>query len=99
MKSSFSSELLTKMFTWSQYIDAIIELEVALGKYKDATVDNLDLILKWITLRLFDIDVNILSRTLEYLKKLISVLLISGNVLFSHFSHHIICILILRIHS
>jgi hypothetical protein len=78
MKESFAPELLTKLFTWNQYIDGIIELEIALGKYKDATIDNLDLLLKWIALRLFDVDHNVVNKALEYLKKLISVLLISG---------------------
>jgi hypothetical protein len=78
MKESFAPELLTKLFTWNQYIDGVIELEIALGKYKDATIDNLDLLLKWIALRLFDVDHNVVNKALEYLKKLISVLLISG---------------------
>ena len=40
----------------------------------DETVGNLDLILKWMTIRFFDTNPSMLNKALEYLQKVFTVL-------------------------
>ncbi|XP_076313305.1 msps cytoskeleton-associated protein 5 [Tachypleus tridentatus] len=56
-------------------IDTMIE---CLAANSDATVANLDLILKWLALRFFDTNPSVLIKGLEYLQQLFSILIARG---------------------
>jgi cytoskeleton-associated protein 5 len=53
---------------------ALEDLTVCIDQNKKETIDNLDVILKWITIRLFDTNLTTLRKTLSYLEALLNML-------------------------
>jgi cytoskeleton-associated protein 5 len=94
---SFSPEFHEKMFNFVTYADVIIELDGFLVKHKDAVIDNLDIIFRWLTLRYFESDQLLLDKALELTKKMISTLLIGGYHLNDYEANCIVPIFVSRI--
>lgn len=61
---------------FQHHIKALTVMTKHLESEKDGVISCLDLILKWLSLRLFDTNTWVLMKTLEYLKKLFSVLIV-----------------------
>ncbi|XP_014669251.1 PREDICTED: cytoskeleton-associated protein 5-like [Priapulus caudatus] len=76
MQNNVSTPLLTQMFhaDFKHHIKAIDALCEAITTSEDATVAQLDLVLKWLTLRFFDTNPSVLLRGLDYLGSLFTAL-------------------------
>ncbi len=61
--------LKAKLFStdFKKHIEALNDLTTCAEQNKTETVENLDLILKWATLRLFDSNMAVLKKTIDYL--------------------------------
>ncbi len=94
---SFSPDFHEKMFNFVTYADVITELDGFLVKHKDAVIDNLDIIFRWLTLRYFESDQTLLDKALELTKKIISTLLIGGYHLNDYEANCIVPIFVSRI--
>lgn len=94
---SFSPEFHEKMFNFVTYADVIADLDGFLVKHKDAVIDNLDIIFRWLTLRYFESDQLLLDKALELTKKMISTLLIGGYHLNDYEANCIVPIFVSRI--
>jgi cytoskeleton-associated protein 5 len=95
--ASFSPEFHEKMFNFVTYADVIADLDAFLVKHKDALIDNLDIVFRWLTLRYFESDQTLLDKALELTKKMISSLLISGYHLSDYEANCIVPIFVSRI--
>ncbi|XP_063227944.1 protein mini spindles [Bacillus rossius redtenbacheri] len=62
-----------------------------------ATISNLDLILKWLTLRFFDTNPSVLLKGLEYLQTVFNMLIEEGYNMFDHEASSFLPYLILKI--
>ena len=67
--ASFDSTLIAYMFhhDFKQHLKALEHLLDFVENDLEALTSNLDLLLKWATLRFFDTNTSVLIRTLEYL--------------------------------
>nr|XP_056713072.1 cytoskeleton-associated protein 5-like [Euleptes europaea] len=77
MGGYLSSELQEEMFhsNFQHHIKALTIMAKHLETEKDGVISCLDLILKWLTLRLFDTNTWVLMKSLEYLKRLFDLLI------------------------
>ncbi|XP_033006803.1 cytoskeleton-associated protein 5-like [Lacerta agilis] len=77
MCTCFSTWLQEELFhsNFQHHIKALTVMTKHLESEKDGVISCLDLILKWLSLRLFDTNTWVLMKTLEYLKKLFSLLI------------------------
>ncbi|XP_063162759.1 cytoskeleton-associated protein 5-like [Candoia aspera] len=60
---------------FQHHIRALAVMTKHLGTEKDGVISCLDLVLKWLSLRLFDTNTWVLMKTLEYLQRLFSMLI------------------------
>lgn len=76
MEKNFSKSLMELLFhsDFKSHIKAIETLAKCLDTQKHETVANLDLILKWLTLRFFDTNPSMLNKALEYLQSIFIIL-------------------------
>ncbi|KAH1165906.1 cytoskeleton-associated protein 5-like [Mauremys mutica] len=76
MRSCVSNWLQEEMFhsSFQHHIKALAILVKHLEREKDGLISCLDLILKWVTLRFFDNNTWVLTKSLDYLKLLFSLL-------------------------
>lgn len=76
MEKNFSKGMMDMMFNvdFKQHIKAIEILIKSLETLPDETVGNLDLILKWFTVRFLDTNPSMLNKALEYLRLVLSML-------------------------
>lgn len=76
MEPTFNKTLMEQLFhaDFKMHIKAIEVLMKCLGNLNDETIANLDLILKWHTLRFFDTNTSVLLKGLEYLQALFNML-------------------------
>ncbi|XP_059587243.1 cytoskeleton-associated protein 5-like [Alligator mississippiensis] len=76
MGSCVSSCLQEEMFhsSFQHHIKALAIMVKHLEREKDAVISCLDLILKWLTLRFFDSNTWVLTKSLEYLRRLFALL-------------------------
>eukprot|EP00095_Tigriopus_kingsejongensis_P001503 maker-scaffold1086_size63525-snap-gene-0.14 protein:Tk01503 transcript:maker-scaffold1086_size63525-snap-gene-0.14-mRNA-1 annotation:"microtubule associated protein" len=74
--ASFNQTLFTQMYhnDFKQHLKAIETLTKALDQDVEALKSNLDLILKWMTLRFFETNPSVLLKGLEYLNKVFALL-------------------------
>lgn len=74
--ASFNQTLFTQLFhnDFKQHLKAIETLTKALELDVEALKGNLDLILKWVTLRFFETNPSVLLKALEYLNKVFALL-------------------------
>ncbi|QQP52548.1 Cytoskeleton associated protein 5, partial [Caligus rogercresseyi] len=81
--ANFNKALLAQMFhnDFKQHIKVIDALLKYLPKDMDALKDNLDLILKWLTLRFFETSPSVLMKGLDYLKSVFKLLAEDSYVL------------------
>ncbi|XP_048366444.1 cytoskeleton-associated protein 5-like [Sphaerodactylus townsendi] len=77
MGSCLSSTLQEELFhsNFQHHIKALAIMTKHLEEEKDGVISCLDLILKWLTLRLFDTNTWVLMKSLEYLKRLFDLLI------------------------
>ncbi|XP_053160664.1 cytoskeleton-associated protein 5-like [Hemicordylus capensis] len=77
MCGCLSSWLQEELFhsNFQHHIRALTVMTKHLESEKNGVISCLDLILKWLTLRLFDTNTWVLMKTLEYLKRLFSLLI------------------------
>jgi len=71
--ANFNRTLMVQMFhaDFKQHLKAIETLAGYISGDLDGLIANLDLILKWITLRFFETNPSVLLRSLEYLVRII----------------------------
>jgi len=76
MQPCFSPSMHTKLFhkDFKNHIEAIAILTNGITSSKDAMVESLDIILKWLTLRFFDTNTSVLLKCLEFLSELFTML-------------------------
>ncbi|XP_048241542.1 cytoskeleton-associated protein 5-like isoform X2 [Haliotis rufescens] len=76
MEKNFSKSTMDQLFhnDFKFHIKAIQVFIKCLDTHTEETVGNLDLILKWITLRFYDTNPSMLNKALEFLDKLFSML-------------------------
>uniref|UniRef100_A0A0K2TDH6 Cytoskeleton associated protein 5 [Falco peregrinus] n=1 Tax=Lepeophtheirus salmonis TaxID=72036 RepID=A0A0K2TDH6_LEPSM len=81
--ANFNKTILTQMFhnDFKQHIKVIDSLIKYLPKDLDGLKDNLDLILKWLTLRFFETSPSVLMKGLDYLKSVFKMLAEDSYVL------------------
>lgn len=77
MGSCMSNWLQEELFhsNFQHHIKALTVMNKHLENEKEGIISCLDLILKWLSLRLFDTNTWVLMKTLEYLKRLFSLLI------------------------
>ncbi|XP_032094224.1 cytoskeleton-associated protein 5-like [Thamnophis elegans] len=77
MSGCFSNWLQEEMFhsNFQHHIKALAVMSKHLETEKDGVLSCLDLILKWLSLRLFDTNTWVLMKTLEYLQRLFHLLM------------------------
>ena len=73
---TFSRQIIHQLFheDFQQHKEALKTLASFVNVVPDSLIDNLDLVLKWTTLRFFESNPTILLQTLGYLSELLSVL-------------------------
>ncbi|XP_067937770.1 cytoskeleton-associated protein 5-like isoform X2 [Watersipora subatra] len=76
MEKNFSSSIMELLMhkDFQKHIKAIQMLTTALESYKAETLANVDLILKWFTLRFFETNPSMLNKALEYLLALFELM-------------------------
>ncbi|XP_062581374.1 cytoskeleton-associated protein 5-A-like [Saccostrea cucullata] len=76
MEKNFSKGMMDMMFNvdFKQHTKAIEILIKSLDTLTDETVGNLDLLLKWFTVRFLDTNPSMLNKALEYLRKVFTML-------------------------
>lgn len=76
MEKNFSKGMMDMMFNvdFKQHTKAIEILIKSLETLPDETIGNLDLILKWFTVRFLDTNPSMLNKALEYLRLVLSML-------------------------
>ena len=74
--ANFNRTLFTQMFhaDFKQHLKAIVTLSNYIDKDLEGLIANLDLILKWITLRFFETNPSVILKSLEYLNDVFAVL-------------------------
>ena len=74
--SSFSAMLIPQLFhkDFKQHLKAIDTLTKYIKEDKDGLISNLDLLLKWTTLRFFETNPQSLLRSLDYINQIFTVL-------------------------
>lgn len=74
--ANFNRTLVTQMFhdDFKFHIMALNTLSKALDECADATVSNLDLILRWLSLRFFETNPTVIVKAIEYMKALFNIL-------------------------
>ncbi|XP_021935865.1 protein mini spindles isoform X2 [Zootermopsis nevadensis] len=97
--ANVNKTLLTYMFhsDFKFHLKAIDSLSEDLPNNESATVANLDLILKWLTLRFFDTNPSVLLKGLEYLQTVFTMLITEGYNMFDNEASSFIPYLILKI--
>jgi len=96
--AGFNKTLVANMFhaDFKYHLKAIESLNDDLGN-TEALVSNLDLILKWMTLRFFDTNPSVLLKGLEYLQNVFSLLIDNGYTIFDSEANSFIPYLVLKI--
>ncbi|XP_029636093.1 cytoskeleton-associated protein 5 isoform X2 [Octopus sinensis] len=76
MEKNFSKPLMDQLFhsDFKSHIKAIETLTKCLDTQKLESISNLDLILKWLTLRFFDTNPSMLNKALEYIQNVFDLL-------------------------
>ncbi|KAL3842600.1 hypothetical protein ACJMK2_020593 [Sinanodonta woodiana] len=76
MEKNFNKTLMDQLFhtDFKFHIKAIEKLMQCIPSHQDETVGNLDMILKWFTLRFFDTNPSMLNKALEYLQGMFTML-------------------------
>ena len=74
--ANFNRTLLTQMFhdDFQKHIVALQSLTRAIDELSDATLSNLDLILRWLTLRFFETNPTVILKAIEYMQALFNML-------------------------
>lgn len=75
--------LLTQLFhdDFKHHINALTTLIKSIEELPDATISNLDLILKWLTLRFFETNPTVIVKAIEYMQSLFNMLASKGHML------------------
>ena len=78
--AGFNKTLITQMFhdDFKMHIVALASLTKAITEFNEATVSNLDLILRWLSLRFFETNPTVMLKAIEYMLALFSMLAKSG---------------------
>nr|CAD7571841.1 unnamed protein product [Timema californicum] len=99
LTANVNKGLITNMFhsDFKCHLKAIESLSEDLPDNGRATIANLDLILKWMTLRFFDTNPSVLLKGLEYLQTVFLMLVEEGHQLFDTEASAFIPYLILKI--
>lgn len=99
MEKNFSTSAIELLFhtDFQRHTKVITLLQAAAESLKDATIDNLDIILKWMTLRFFDTNPSMLNKALEYLQVLFRVLGDSGYQLLDSEANAFVPYLLLKV--
>ncbi|CAF1056931.1 unnamed protein product [Didymodactylos carnosus] len=76
MEAYFNKALLQQMFheDFKYHIQALTTLQKACDDYLDEIVSNLDLILRWLTLRFFETNPSVIMKIIEFLQHLFTCL-------------------------
>ncbi|KAK3102168.1 hypothetical protein FSP39_009299 [Pinctada imbricata] len=76
MEKNFSKSMMDMMYhkDFKFHTKAIEQLLQCMDSLKDETIGNLDLILKWFTIRFLDTNPSMLNKALEYLHKVFTML-------------------------
>ncbi|CAG2202668.1 CKAP5 [Mytilus edulis] len=76
MEKNFNKTIMDQMFQtdFKLHIKAIESLMKCINSLHDETVGNLDLILKWFTIRFFDTNPSMLNKAIEYLREVFTML-------------------------
>ncbi|RUS89220.1 hypothetical protein EGW08_003030 [Elysia chlorotica] len=76
MEKNFSKSIMAELFhtDFKSHIKAIEQLIKCMDSFQSETVNNLDLILKWLTIRFFDTNPSMLNKALDYIQRLFSML-------------------------
>jgi cytoskeleton-associated protein 5 len=74
--AGFNRTLMTQLFhdDFKYHISALQTLTKAIEDFSDATVSNLDLILRWLTLRFFETNPTVILKAIEYMQALFGML-------------------------
>jgi cytoskeleton-associated protein 5 len=74
--ANFNKNLITQMFhdDFKYHIIALQTLTKAIDELSDATLSNLDIILRWLTLRFFETNPTVMLKAIDYMKALFSML-------------------------
>lgn len=81
------------------HLKAIESLTEDIPDNSSALISNLDLILKWLTLRFFDTNPSVLLKGLEYLQVVFSMLVENGHILLENEASSFIPYLILKVYA
>ncbi|XP_052066786.1 cytoskeleton-associated protein 5-like [Mytilus californianus] len=76
MEKNFTKTIIDQMFQsdFKLHIKAIESLMKCINTLHDETVGNLDLILKWFTIRFFDTNPSMLNKAMEYVREVFTML-------------------------
>ncbi|GFO33537.1 cytoskeleton-associated protein 5 [Plakobranchus ocellatus] len=76
MEKNFNKGIMADLFhaDFKAHIKAIEQLIKCMETHPKETVNNIDLILKWLTIRFFDTNPSMLNKALDYLQKLFAML-------------------------
>jgi cytoskeleton-associated protein 5 len=74
--AAFSRTLMTQLFhdDFKYHITALQTLTKAIDDLSDATISNLDLLLRWLTLRFFETNPTVILKAIEYMQALFNML-------------------------
>jgi cytoskeleton-associated protein 5 len=83
-QAAFSRTLMTQLFhdDFKYHITALQTLTKAIDDLSDATISNLDLLLRWLTLRFFETNPTVILKAIEYMQALFNML--------ANKSHHLL---------
>ena len=75
-QAAFSRTLMTQLFhdDFKYHIMALQTLTKAIDDLSDATISNLDLLLRWLTLRFFETNPTVILKAIEYMQSLFNML-------------------------
>lgn len=78
--AGFNRTLITQMFhdDFKFHILALTTLSKAIEEFPDATISNLDLILRWLSLRFFETNPTVIVKAIEYMIALFNMLKTKG---------------------
>lgn len=76
MEKNFNKGIMAELFhaDFKSHIKAIEQLIQCMDSHQKETINNLDLILKWLTIRFFDTNPSMLNKALDYIQRLFNML-------------------------
>lgn len=86
LQACVNRTLLTQMFhdDFKQHIHAVSTMQKAIDDATDAVISNLDLILRWLSLRFFETNPTVIVKAIEFMQALFAMLASRSHILIDY---------------